>query len=215
MLIFPGVWHRYRPEPETGWAEHWVGLDGEVARSWVREGFFSPSNPVLRPGREELLLATFSGMIEAIKSKPPALQQILAGAASQVLGWLYSAQQARLAGDDRNILTIQKAIARMQAELATDLDLPELARELKVSYSCFRRTFVEHTGSSPHQYLIELRLAHARNLLSATSQTVKEIARQSGFEDEHYFCRVFKERNGSTPTRWRGGGGKGRGKVKV
>jgi hypothetical protein len=39
-ILFPGIKHRERPSPETGWNEHWVGFDGEIAR---RMGaFFSP-----------------------------------------------------------------------------------------------------------------------------------------------------------------------------
>ena len=203
MLLFPGVWHRYRPDLETGWNEHWVGFDGEIPRRWVAGGFFSPASPVVKPLREEILLPIFTRMMEAMKSNLPALQQVLTGAASQVLGWLYSAQQARLTGGDLAMVSIQKAIDRMQNELAAELRLPALARQLNVSYSWFRRTFTRHTGSSPHQYLLELRLARARNLLSRTDITVKEAAQQSGFEDEHYFCRIFKERIGSTPSQWR------------
>jgi AraC-like DNA-binding protein len=138
-----------------------------------------------------------------MKNNLPALQQILTGSACQILGWLYSAQQARLTGSDQAKVWIQKAIDRMQNELSEELRLPALARHLNVSYSWFRRTFVRHTGSSPHQYLLQLRLARARNLLAGTAITVKEAAQQSGFEDEHYFCRIFKERIGSTPSQWR------------
>jgi AraC-like DNA-binding protein len=72
-----------------------------------------------------------------------------------------------------------------------------------MSYSSFRHTFRQHTGSSPHQYLLELRLVRARNLLTQTAQSVKEIAEQVGFEDEHYFCRFFKVKEGMTPGQWR------------
>lgn len=30
FLLFPGVWHRYAPDAETGWHEHWIGFDGEI-----------------------------------------------------------------------------------------------------------------------------------------------------------------------------------------
>jgi AraC-like DNA-binding protein len=91
----------------------------------------------------------------------------------------------------------------MQTELDLGLNAPVLARELSVSYSSFRHTFRQHTGSSPHQYLLELRLMRARNLLAQTAQSVKEIAQQTGFEDEHYFCRYFKMKAGMTPGQWR------------
>ena len=45
FLLHPGVWHRYRPDPATGWSEHWVGCDGPVVRGLVRQGFFSPRRP--------------------------------------------------------------------------------------------------------------------------------------------------------------------------
>jgi hypothetical protein len=117
MLLFPNVWHRYAPDTETGWNEHWVGFMGELPRRWNEHGFFSPDNPVLRAGREEVLLGLYTSLIEAMKTNPPALQQVLAGITSQILGQLYSAQQMRLTGDDHALGVVQSALARMQNEL--------------------------------------------------------------------------------------------------
>ena len=203
ILLFPGVWHRYRPDGETGWIEHWVGFDGDVVRRWVKNKFFSPHLPVFNPGQEEKWLTLFTELTAVIKFNRPALQQVMAGFTAQMLGLLYSGQQAGLAGDDQVLLIVQKAIARMQTELESGLNAQALARELNVSYSSFRHTFQQHTGSSPHQYLLELRLVRARNLLTQTPRSIKEIAQQAGFDDEHYFCRFFKMKTGLTPGQWR------------
>ena len=203
IFLFPGVWHRYRPDVETGWDEHWVGFDGDVARRWVKNKFFSPPTPVFKPGQEEKWLTLFTELIAVIKLNRPALQQVMAGFTAQMLGLLYSGQQAGLAGDDQALLIVQRAIAKMQTELEKGLNAQALARELNVSYSSFRHTFQQHTGSSPHQYLLELRLVRARNLLTQTAQSVKEIAQLAGFDDEHYFCRFFKMKAGMTPGQWR------------
>lgn len=203
VFLFPGVWHRYRPDAETGWQEHWVGFDGDVARSWVKNKFFSPRTPVFKPGQEDKWLALFTELITVIKLNRPAFQQVMAGFTAQMLGLLYSGQQAGLAGDDQALLIVQKALMKMQSELESGVNAEALARELNVSYSSFRHTFQQHTGSSPHQYLLELRLVRARNLLTQTTQSVKEIAQQAGFEDEHYFCRFFKLKTGFTPGQWR------------
>jgi transcriptional regulator GlxA family with amidase domain len=149
------------------------------------------------------LLTSFTGLFEAIKANLPALQQIMAGTASQILGLLYSAQQARLAGDDTSIAAVREAIGQMRTSLDSKLSMQSIAQELKVSYRWFRRTFAQHTGLSPHQYLLELRLARARSLLSGSAATVKEIATSAGFEDGHYFCRLFRRKVGLTPTQWR------------
>jgi AraC-like DNA-binding protein len=203
IFLFPGVWHRYRPDAEIGWHEHWIGFDGEVARHWVKNKFFAPRMPVFKAGQEERWLTLFTEMIATIKLNRPALQQVMAGFTAQILGLLYSGQQSGLAGDDQALLIVQKAITKMQTELESGLDVQALARELNVSYSSFRHTFQQHTGSSPHQYLLELRLVRARNLLTQTKQSVKEITQQAGFADEQYFCRFFKMRTGLTPGQWR------------
>jgi AraC-like DNA-binding protein len=203
VFLFPGVWHRYRPDAAIGWEEHWVGFDGNVARRWVKNRFFLPRMPVFNLGHEEKWQALFTELIAVIKLNRPALQQLMAGFTAQMLGLLYSGQQAALAGDDKALLIVQRALSKMQSELESGLNAQALARELNVSYSSFRHTFQQHTGASPHQYLLELRLMRARNRLTQTTQSVKEIAQQVGFDDEHYFCRFFKTKTGFTPGQWR------------
>lgn len=203
FLLFPGVWHRYAPDPETGWHEHWIGFDGEVARHWLRHRFISAKNPVLKINAEDTVLATFSRVMQSIRANRPALQQILAGATANLLGLFYSAQQAQPAAETQNPNAIELAINRIQNEFAHDLDMKLLAQEIGVSYSWFRSTFTAHTGLSPHQYLLEFRLARARNLLAETKISVKEIASQTGFEDEHYFTRLFRQKLNHTPSEWR------------
>jgi AraC-like DNA-binding protein len=203
FLLFPGIWHRYAPHAETGWHEHWVGFDGETARRWLRHRFFSPQNPVVKIGAEDTVLATFSRVMQAVRANRPALQQILAGATNNLMGLFYSAQQAQSAVDVQNANVIERAISRIQDEFDRNLDMKRLAQELCVSYSWFRHSFATHTGLSPHQYLLELRLVRARSLLAETELPVKEIALQTGFEDELYFSRLFRQKLNLTPTQWR------------
>lgn len=203
FLLFPGVWHRYTPNSETGWFEHWIGFDGEMPRRWLRHRFFSPNNPVVKIGAEDTVLATFSRITQAIRANRPALQQILAGASDDLMGQFYSAQQAQSAVDVQNPNVIERAITRIQDDFQRDLNMKLLAQELSVSYSWFRHTFTAHTGLSPHQYLLELRLVRARTLLAETNLSIKEIALQTGFEDELYFSRLFRQKLNVTPSQWR------------
>ncbi len=209
FLLFPGVWHRYMPDPETGWDEHWVGVSGSIPRRWARHRFFLAREPIIKPLQEELLLTLFTRLIDSVKDNLPALQQVMAGIVSQIFGLLYSAQQARLTGQPQSVSAIQQVVEAMQDDLARNPDLPRLAVQLGMSYTWLRRTFSQHTGLSPHQYLLELRLVRARSLLSHTPLTVKEIARRIGFDDEHYFCRLFQRKTGLTPSSWRRNGQRG------
>jgi AraC-like DNA-binding protein len=203
VLLFPKVWHRYTPDLETGWHEHWIGFDGKIARRWLQHKLFSAKNPVVKINAEDTVLATFSRIMRSIRANRPALQQVLAGATHNLLGLIYSSQQAKPEHDAQNNNAIEYAITRIQNEFAGDLDMKLLAEELGVSYSWFRHTFSAHTGLSPHQYLLELRLVRARNLLAESELTIKEIATQTGFEDEFYFSRLFRQKLNLSPSQWR------------
>lgn len=203
FLLFPGVWHRYAPDAETGWREHWIGFNGEIALRWRQCRFISPKNPVLKISAEDTVLAAFTRVMQSIRTNRPALQQIMAGATSYLLGLFYSAQQAQPAVHAYHSNAIEMAIAHIHNEFASDLNMKHIAEEIGVSYSWFRSTFVAHTGLSPHQYLLELRLVRARNLLAETNLSVKEISLQTGFEDEHYFSRLFRRKMNLTPGQFR------------
>ncbi|MGC4030741.1 MAG: helix-turn-helix transcriptional regulator [Tepidisphaeraceae bacterium] len=59
------------------------------------------------------------------------------------------------------------------------------------------------TGQSPHQYVIGLRVATAREMLLKTDLPVKEIARRLGYADVFYFGRQFKRQTGVSPALFR------------
>ena len=58
-------------------------------------------------------------------------------------------------------------------------------------------------GTSVHQYLIQLRIEHAKDLLSQTKKTLVEVASLSGFCDQAAFTRTFTRIEHMTPSRWR------------
>jgi AraC-like DNA-binding protein len=203
FLLFPGVWHRYAPEPDLGWHEHWIGFDGGTPRDWLRHRFICARHPVVSLNAEDTVLATFSRMIESVQANRPAVQQILAGATANLLGLFYSAQQAQPLAEIHQANAIELAIARIHTDYPQELNMSLLAREVGVSYSWFRSRFSAHTGLGPHQYLLELRLVRARHLLAETELPIKEIAMQTGFKDEHYFSRLFRQKLNLTPGQWR------------
>ena len=52
-------------------------------------------------------------------------------------------------------------------------------------------------------YLTDLRINHARQLMGQTELTMREIADMVGYEDQLYFSRIFKKRTGFTPSAYR------------
>lgn len=72
-----------------------------------------------------------------------------------------------------------------------------------MSYSNFRKLFKEYTGMSPALYQQDLRLQRAKELLSTTRLTIKEIAYRLCFESPDYFSSKFKAKVGYKPSDYR------------
>jgi mannose-6-phosphate isomerase-like protein (cupin superfamily) len=70
FLLFPGVWHRYRPDPKTGWDEHWVGFNGAQADLIMRPPFFVRRKPILRIGLDEGLRQRMTSLVDDLKANP-------------------------------------------------------------------------------------------------------------------------------------------------
>ncbi len=78
-----------------------------------------------------------------------------------------------------------------------------LAYECNISEVYFRKLFTKHFGISPKQFIIDLRIQRAKQLLSEGVLSVAAISEQCGFSNPYHFCRLFKQRTGITPSEYR------------
>jgi AraC family transcriptional regulator len=81
--------------------------------------------------------------------------------------------------------------------------LSEIAKECGLSTSHFARSFKTSFGISAHQWLLQHRVEHAKELIIQTNMSLLEVAVQSGFNDQAAFTRTFRQFVGTSPGRWR------------
>ena len=84
-----------------------------------------------------------------------------------------------------------------------DFSVQSVSDKLGMSETYFRRLFKSEYGICPMQYLMQLRIAHAKNLLTYKNAKISEIAVASGFSDIYYFSRQFKKHTDLTPTEYK------------
>ncbi|MCE5256858.1 MAG: substrate-binding domain-containing protein [Spirochaetaceae bacterium] len=95
--------------------------------------------------------------------------------------------------------TITKTIFFLNRHFREPVSRWKLSESLAVSEDYLSRIFRHQTGMPLWEYLNRLRIGYAIGLLRATGESVSEIASDSGFQDQAYFCRVFHRIAGSTP----------------
>ena len=78
----------------------------------------------------------------------------------------------------------------------------QLAAQLGISEVYLRRLFLEELNTTPKQYILEKRIAEAKQRLRNTTSGVTQIGEQCGFSGVYHFCRAFKKRVGITPTQY-------------
>lgn len=100
---------------------------------------------------------------------------------------------------------ITRAIRRLEADFVQELSLAELAQEAQLSRAHFALSFRRATGYTPHEYLMRVRLSHARKLLTEPFQTlsISSIALACGFIDQAHLGRLFRRFFDTTPGAFR------------
>ena len=204
FLLFPDEWHTYRPNPRTGWKSYWIGFKGRNMDDRVRAGFLTPQKPIYHVGFSDEIVSLYREAYETAQIEAAYVQQLLAGMVNHLIGLMYSLERnIQLGRNKTHVDMISRARLRIRESLESDLTIQQVADEMGVSYSNFRKLFKEHTGISPAIYQQDLRLQRAKELLSTTDMSIKEIAYRLNFESPDYFSAKFKIKTGRRPSELR------------
>lgn len=203
LIILPGHWHRYRPDPNSGWVEHWVEIRGAVVENLQRAGVLSPQRAIVQVERPLELMSLFEGIHARLSADTSLVcDPERAALGLQILAFVSNARERAVAA--RSITTAIGRAGRMMADaLEKPLAIPAIARELGVAYSYFRREFKRHTGLSPHRYRSQMRLEKARRLIGVSNEPLKTIADRLGFSSQYHLSSAFKRQFGLPPSAWR------------
>lgn len=91
----------------------------------------------------------------------------------------------------------------IESRSLSNVNIAKIAEELGMSESHFHKIFREYTGTTPYQYLLNLRITSAQTLLVTTDHQIKYIAYTVGFNSVNHFIAHFKSATGCTPSEYR------------
>lgn len=198
FLLIPGCWHRYRPDSATGWTEDWFELRGKVLGELALDDW--AENPVTSIPLESGFWLRFDEFHQVCRQRAPGCRGVSAGLAHALLAEILAASASRRRPWD-GIESGFYAAARKR--LLDGIPIPDIARDLGLSYPSFHRKFKEATRLAPKEYRASVRHSQAEDLLRDGHLSIKEIAARLGFYSASHFSVEFKKRAHISPTEWR------------
>ena len=203
LILFPGIWHRYMPDQQTGWKEHWISFNGIQPKIFRKYSILSPGKAIINIGLQEPIIKLYQQILELIESEKVGFRETITALTYQIIAHIIAIEKSKKYGGKEIETIIQKAKTIMVDRTNKNIRIEELAKELGVGYSWFRRMFRHYTGLAPIQYFLQLKLNKSKDLLISTSLSVKEIAVITGFESQYYFSKFVKSRTGMSPIQLR------------
>ena len=164
ILLFPGEWHNYHPDNETGWNEYWVGFRGEHIDKRVNNRFFNKEEPVHRIGVSAGIISLHEELLNIASQEKLGHQQMASSIVLHILGSMYYKEKNNSLTNTFYIDKVNEAKLLMK-DFSRTFTIEELASQIGIGYSKFRKLFKEHTGIAPAQYHLQQRLLKAKELL--------------------------------------------------
>jgi AraC-like DNA-binding protein len=184
----------------SSWRHRYIAFRGSLLKRWQQQRLF-PIDP-----------QPFAGGL----NYPDRFDALLAGAARPgklanlraihlLEGLLIDLAEQRAQAQPSPPAWLRKTLDRLDAAVRAGeaCDYADLAAELGMAETTFRRRFRQATGHPPHEYVLQRRVAEARRLLAQTSEPIKSIARQLGYQDVYFFSRQFRRFAGVSPGMFR------------
>jgi len=196
----------YRTEGEMPTVHYFAHFTGNCARLFLEQCGIE-TNHVYSMENTEQILGCFHALFDCCRRRdalfvPDSVQKLLAllvTAGGQIAMSQEKLSRARIG-------QVQNSIDFIEMHFMENIAVEQLARREFLSVSRYRSLFREVMHQSPKEYIISLRMQFACQLLANTEESIADIARSAGYEDQRYFARLFRQRFGISPSEYRDSG---------
>lgn len=200
----------YKPHgysTETGYECLWLHFDGVLARDYY-EAIVSQLGNVFSMQDPFAVCRKLSAILKIFLDNKTVREPLLSKYITDILTELLLFNPDKSLGKGYADMA-EQVITYINEHSSEDISVERLAEMSGLSPYYFIRVFKKETGYTPHEYLINRRMASARYLLKCTALSIKEICFNTGFSSESVFCNAFKKQHNMTPQAYRESGSLG------
>jgi AraC-like DNA-binding protein len=212
ILLFPGQWHRYRPEPATGWKEHWISWNGEYLYRLTKRKYITPRNAILPVKEPESILPLYDRILSIIRQHPAENSRVLAAIGMEILAVILESSREKPVRQDAIKLKAKYDVEDKLAANAMRLiwshsyrtnTIENIAEQLCITRRTLERRFRKAFGRTPGQEITHRRIERAKHLLINTKLPIEHIALAVGFSGAVRLGKVFQKMEKTTPSQFR------------
>ncbi|WP_367135970.1 MULTISPECIES: helix-turn-helix domain-containing protein [Streptomyces] len=196
LWLAPGVPHHYGAADGTGWDESFVDFTGPAVAAYTELGCIEPHRPLVPLTDTTAARTAVHRIARAARRGNPLLEIETSAAVHELLVALRHARADTTPGGE----PVLQALAR---DAFLPLTVAQHAARHGMTPAELRAAVRRGAGCSPKDYLLNIRLGRAKELLAATELPVAAVARRVGYADPAYFSRLFTRRVGTAPVRFR------------
>ena len=202
MWTKPGVNQSYGPKRGMHWSEFFMWFSGPLFDTWQMHGFPGEQSRLLTLEPLEYWIKRFRDLVEQ-PSIMPAINPLVQLCRLQQI--LADALQIEDVGRHTAAMTVwrETACSRLAEGTLTTPSLVDIAASMHMSYTLFRKRFLQLTGTTPNQYRTAEIIRRACSRLLETDNPLFSIATDFGFHDAFHFSRRFKQVVGFSPRDFR------------
>jgi AraC-like DNA-binding protein len=210
IMLFPDVWHRYRPNPESGWTEYWISLGGDLLFQWHQRGLFTSQRPLTLLRKPEVTVQQYRDIIDFAVKHPEQDAPILTARAMAIIA--SALEQAQAADESLNYVgdsdrtrdpLVSKSLRVIWNNSHQRVSVDMIAKHVGVTRRTLERHFKKSLGRTLLQELVACRIQRAKRLLCETHVPIKYVAYAAGFSSLSNLCKVFRREVGITPGDYR------------
>ena len=203
FIIYPGEETSYSADEEDPWSYMWIGFNGHMAENVIREIGFLREEPVvtlddtrqIAGGIERILASRQMTYVDAMR-RSAAFFDVLACMMEHSI----QENPYRFFAETKYV---NKAVELIVASYTGNVRISEIADKVGVNRSYLTSIFKREMHMSPQEFLINLRLEKAAQMLRETEEQVGSIAASVGYTDALAFSKAFKQKYNETPTKFR------------
>ena len=182
---------------------YWVHFSGRDADKILKHYKMSPTQTVFYTGVCLNLPTLFRQIINELQLRHEKFEEMTVYKLNEILLHINRALDNSTVKENDTSTLIKSAKVYFNENYNQDINIKSYAGSLNMTPCWFIQKFKELTGVTPTQYILNVRISTAQNLLRHSKYNVSETAMAVGYENTFYFSRLFTKHVGISPSEYK------------